>query len=218
MKNSERAVYFYDVEIASKADGIDLPDMPALIDAILHVFQNDNNPINVGNGKAKLKVRDYRINKSANFITFLVALSDTTAPNAVYSDLVHNTYDELEKTPGQGNEFGAHVSLSLTPNKSTGLYLTLLEGMSGLSHTIIRRAFNTYLNRYCKLDGYGFSSPLLSGARKRDGSRKTKNFIPRLDFHGHISDQFVYQVEMVLCRIYLYFDHQKNLILVEEHF
>lgn len=196
LKRHERAAFFYDLEVTSRAEGVKLPSIEELINAAKAVADGDGLVIPVGGGKASLKIRQIAIDSSSQTATLLVVISDKTAPDAVYSDLQADQYQVHKKSRSQGNEFGAHIIISLKPvTPGSSLYMTLVEGVPGLSHSIIRRAINSYIKRYHFDNEKYFKSPLQSGAKDKHGNPLKKAFVPRLDFHGHVSQDFVYQIE-----------------------
>lgn len=153
-------------------------------------------PIN--KGTAYLEIGEIRIVDEQNYAIALLRISDTTAPDAYYSNPNTGASRVVRKRKGEGRGFGAHLLISLVeedgrPNN----YLALLEKNQGLHRSHALRLFQAVLRgQYKESEGEeAFECADPSGARDREGRVKMIKFRPMLTFSGHPSEDLLRELE-----------------------
>jgi len=194
--STERAFYFFDCEIVSGKSGAAIPSMRSLVDIWQAAHTANKGKIAVRNETASLLLGDIERNDHENYFTALVRLSDTLSPNSVYSDVDANSFTEHVKTGRQGNDVAAHILVSLAPERNIpNTYFAIVEAVPGLSYSEIRRLLNRLLRMEYHATPGSFVYPDPHGKLKRDGTPLVHRHLPRLDFGGRASANFVRDIE-----------------------
>lgn len=189
MHSSKRLIYFYDIEVGVNKEGAQPPPMRDVIEALAARLAAKKAVHAINRETAYLEIGEIQISDKHDYALLLVKISDTTAPNAYYSDPAKGTSRIVKKRDGEGRGFAAHVIISLEevagrPNT----YLTLLEKNQGLHRSHVIRLLQAVLRGQYKEDDNPFQCPDVSGARGKDGQPKMIKFRPMLEFTGHPSE------------------------------
>ncbi|WP_412558024.1 hypothetical protein [Thalassospira sp. MIT1370] len=194
MKNNERLFYIFECEVASKSSGAVLPTITDLAQIWKKHFEDDVASVPIRKASAHLLVGDIDADhgKNKDTISVLIRLSDTEAPNVVYSDIPNKKYIEHQKSGTEGYEVGAHFIISTLPEKGKpNTYLAILESVPGLNYREVRRALNKILHNQYDRDPTPFEYVDPFGRRTKDGAPKLIKHLPRLDFRGLPSENLI---------------------------
>jgi hypothetical protein len=119
-------------------------------------------------------------------------MSDTTAPNSVYSDPAAGHFTEHTKTGNVGSDFGCHVLLSTEPEQGLpNIYTCAIERIPGLPFDLTRRLISKFLNYEFHNDPTAFSYPHPAGGLNRHGQPRVERCCPHVELRGRPSDSFI---------------------------
>jgi hypothetical protein len=195
MKNDQRDVCFYDLEIYPSSGHALAPP----ISDVLAVLQGKVRAWDayhwINSRKEVLTLRDIIIDSAAGVAIFLVTHADPAAPNAVYADMMKGTSAVIKKGPNEANEYGAHIVVSLIEeHHRPNTYLALIEKVPTLGRANIHRLLNAIINQVYKAKKDTFRCEDQTGQRLR-GAPKMVSYRPLLKFSGHPSDDFIRDLE-----------------------
>lgn len=192
LKSSERSFFFFEVEVVSGKAGAPIPSMNALVEIWKRYFDAGRARQAIRRSAAHLILGDMSQDTANGTTTILVRLSDSQAPNAVYSNVVTDTFTEHVKGAADGNDMGAHVLLSTKQEiGKPNVYFAMVENVPGLAYGEVRRLLNRVLRYQYHDDISAFTYPDPHGKKKRDGTDLTHDHLPRLEFRGRPSSTFI---------------------------
>ena len=135
---------------------------------------------------------DYQLDLKNKKLLLLVNKSDTTEPDATISNPEIKDRRVLEKPEGYGNDYSAHVLISLTPLAiDENVYPMVYESMRGASiYGTHIRVFMNMLLRVCREQNETvYYVPHPAGVQK-DGRPVLVNALHTCELSGQISDDF----------------------------
>lgn len=201
MRNDERKIYFYDIEVGTNKKAA---SPPPLITEIAEVLvkrceesiesQTPKALHSINNDTAFLEIRDARVDYEKGFATLLLRNSDQTAPDAFFSNPLKGTSRPARKRKGEGRDYAAHLLIRLEPS-SPNNYLALLERNTGLHASHVKRLLQAVLKQQYQEDPATFQCHDDSGAKDKHGNPKIVSFRPMLELRGHPSDSFISDLE-----------------------
>lgn len=121
----------------------------------------------------------------------LIGFTDPGAADPTLNDRPARKRRVVEKEGDEGIEHSAHVIWyykDKTNNQPCAFYL---EGAFGLSSTAIVRFLNRILRGYVALKKDEFTVPDPEGALDKNGNYKRIPTRPRIELHGHPSNEFI---------------------------
>lgn len=196
LKNSERSFFFFEIEVVSGKPGAPLPTMTTLVDLWRRYHGAGSARQAIRRGAAHLILGDIVEDVNERMATMLVRLSDSQAPNAVYSNVQTNAFTEHLKGAQDGNDMGAHVMISTAPElNKPNVYFAAVEGVPGVSYAEVRRLLNRLIRYQHRDDISLFTYPDPMGKKRRDGSDLTHDHLPRTEFRGRPSATFVADIQ-----------------------
>lgn len=196
MKNSERIFYFFDCEVASSTSGVLLPTMDELVTVWKRYVDAGQAKVSIRKKTAHLMIGGIDFDAANGAVTMLVRMSDSQAPNAVYSNVQNGTYIEHEKGEEEGNDVGAHIVIStLQESTKPNTYCAIIEAIRGLNYRDVRRILNRVLHRQYDDDPTVFMVDDPRGRRTRTGELKRVSHLPRLELTGHPSESLVTDID-----------------------
>lgn len=196
LKSTERSFYFFECEIVSGRVDATIPAMETLLDVWMEHEAAGTAKLSIRRNTANLLIGDIEDNEDDRYFTALIRMSDSMAPNAVYSDVVAGTFTEHRKVGKQGNDLAAHVMISTDPERGKpNVYFAIVEQVPGLSFAEIRRLLNRILRYQYHSNPEPFEYEDPHGKAHRDGSKKVYIHLPRLEFRGVPSENFAKDIE-----------------------
>lgn len=196
LKNSERSFFFFEIEVVSGKPGAPLPTMTTLVNVWQRYHAAGRARQAIRNGEAHLILGDIAIDVNERVATMLVRLSDSQAPNAVYSNVQTNAFTEHLKGAADGNDMGAHVIISTAPElNNPNVYFAAVEGVPGVPYHEVRRLLNRLIRYQYHDDISVFTYPDPMGKKKRDGTDLTHDHLPRTEFRGRPSATFIADIQ-----------------------
>lgn len=196
MRNDLRDIYFYDLNVRSSTKYAHPCPLEDAITTLEAISKTDSRIYPIANGTESLELREVSIDTTNNIATLLIARTDPSSPNAVYSNPAGGSTRIIEKAEGEAGEYGAHVLLSLDPlpNKPNQ-YLAVIERVTGVGRVYIQRLLNALLQGQYKTDPTTFQSEDLAGRKVRSGAPKMVSFRPLFELVGHPSDEFINDID-----------------------
>lgn len=191
MQNDRRQFFIYDLEIAARKEGATIPQM----DDIVPIFQRMKDtariyPVRADSGS--MLIGDIHVDVAQQIVTFLIRLSDKTAPNAVYSDPVAGQFDVLIKQGNQGSDFGCHVIVSTAQEQGLpNIYTCAIERIPGLPSGLVQRLLSKLLHYEFKEDDSSFSYLHPAGGLTRQGLPRMDRCCPHIEIRGRPSDTLI---------------------------
>lgn len=214
-KSKERTVSFYDLVLSAHTYGkkLDLPALP-LINFLkrIEAWHTAGKCPQWGRKSAEtVYLADIKINSSNTRVDFLVNRSDRDASNTVYSNPVGNTpLRVIPKAIGEGNDFSAHVVMSLVPQDNS--YKMVLELAPGLPSGKIEHFLNYLIGLCIRENKTAHHVPHPSGALSPTGVPLTVLAYHKAELRGHPSPDFLNSINGgVLESIELVDKRKKNL-------
>jgi len=192
VKNNERQFFIYDVEAYSGKSGAQVPSMQTLAQVWSRhaVAGTAQHPIR--NNSATLLIGDVVVDAANRIVTILVRISDTASPNSVYSDPSTALFQEHPKTGRTGGDVGAHVLVSLAPERGRpNIYTCAVERVPGLGSELVQRILNRVLRNQFSSDPTLFSYPHPLGAVDANQRPLRETSLPLLEFRGRPAQDFI---------------------------
>jgi hypothetical protein len=191
LRSTERSFFFFECEIVSAKVGASIPTMATLLGIWKAHKAAGTAKLAIRNSSANLLIGDISEDAADKYFTALVRLSDSLAPDVVYSDIVADTFIEHRKAGKQGNDLAAHVMISIAPERGKpNVYFAMVEQVPGLSFAEIRRLLNRILRYQLHQDATPFKYSDPHGKTHKDGSPVVHQHLPRLEFRGIPSANF----------------------------
>lgn len=191
MRNDQRQFFIYDLEIAAQNEDASLPTMVDVL-PIWDAMARADRHLPVRARTATLLLGEVAIDAAQEFATLLVRLSDTLAPNSVYSDPASRDFQEHVKTGRQGADVGCHVLISMRPEQGIpNTYTCAIEKMPGLSAELVRRLLSKLLNYKYHDDPSFYTYPDPAGGLKRDGTPRIRRCCPYIALRARPSSTFI---------------------------
>lgn len=137
----------------------------------------------------KYYLSDMRIEDDGSKATLLINKSDPTEPDQTISNPLEGDRQELEKPDGYGNDYSAHVCISLVPI-APDTYSMVYESPRGGIPGAQVHAFLNFLLRECrKANEEVYKTPHPAGVMV-NGAPLMVNALHTVDMNGRISDDF----------------------------
>ena len=194
MRNDYRQFFIYDLQISAAKQSAQVPDMTTVVNVWQKMFVAKRT-LAVRAGTATLLLGGVSIDLAKGYATLLVRLSDTKAPNSVYSNPPAGGFTEHHKAPSEGADLGCHIMVSLDPEKGfPDLYTCAIEKVTGLSADLVQRLLSKLLNYEWQATDF-FTYPHPAGGKKADGSPKTEKCCPHVVLRGRASDKLANDLE-----------------------
>lgn len=195
MKHDERVVYFYDLQVVSRAQHARMPPARELLQ-VLADERTAGRYRTAGDRAGNLWhfLGPIEFDDANEVATLLIRASDKRSPEYGYSNVNDGSLRVLEKDAQEGGDAAAHLVLSLRPSEPD-TYIAILEGVSGVTHRNVISLLNNLLTGFYQRNPARFTYLDPAGAKTRDGQPKHHEFKPRFRLVGHISDQLHQDLE-----------------------
>ncbi len=196
MRNDLRDIYFYDLNVRSSSQYARPCPLEEAVTALEAISRTEKRIHPIAKGAEFLELREVSVDQTNRIATLLVARTDPSSPNAVYSNPAAGTTRIIEKANGESGEYGAHVLLSLDPLPSKpDQYLAVIERVTGVGRVYIQRLLNALIQGQYKADPSTFQCEDLAGRKTRNGAPKMIAFRPLFELVGHPSDEFINDID-----------------------
>ncbi|WP_148266087.1 hypothetical protein [Pseudovibrio sp. FO-BEG1] len=191
MRRDYREFYLYDLHVSTTKRNAQLPNMMQIA-SVFQELKDAGWSMDAQNGDKSLLIGDVSVDADRSILTLLVRVSDKTAPDSVYSNHAEQDFTLLEKNEGQGNDYGAHVLISLEPNADvSNVYLSAIEKVIGVPATYVQRLLSKALHhQYSDQSKQFFAYENQLGQRDQQGELKIEKCCPRIELRGCPSDTF----------------------------
>lgn len=191
MQNNRRQFHIFDLEIAARKAGATVPTMNNII-PILQRMKDNAKIYSIRANTGTMLIGDMMTGTTQKFVTLLIRLSDKTTPNSVYSDPAAGQYDEHIKSGNTGSDFGCHVLISITPEKTQpNIYTCAIERIPGLPFELVRRLLSKLLHYEFKDDPTSFSYRHPAGGLDGNMQPRMDRCCPHIELRGRPSDTLV---------------------------
>lgn len=213
MYKDERDIYYYDAVsyVWNRTyKGLDPFPHYELAKVIKKTFDNGNAEHIRKGTKQSTYITAMRVYK--NCCEILIGFADTIAADPTLNDRPAKKRRVIQKVGNEGLEHSAHIIWHYETKNNNGRCSFYLEGAIGLSSIAITRFFNRLLRLYAKDNKDYFSAPDPEGAMAANGKYKRILLRPRIELHGHPSQEFIRDLKQgALREIELYTEaEQKN--------
>lgn len=191
MKNDRRAFYIYDLELAARKDGAKVLSFDEAY-AVWHKMWKNGRVYPLNNDKATLLIGDIVRDDQENCITMLLRISDTAAPNSVYSDPSNGDYVEHVKEGKIGADFACHVIISTVMEKAQpNVYTCAIERVPGISAGLVQRILSKMLNYEYNENAEFYKYPHPGGGLNRDNQPRMERCCPHTELRGRPSASMI---------------------------
>ena len=191
MQNNRRQFYIFDLELAARKAGASVPTMNEIV-PILQRMHAAARTYKIRSQTATMLIGDIDVNSAQQFVTLLIRMSDTTAPNSVYSDPVAGQFTEHQKTGSMGSDFGCHVLISTEPEQGyPNTYTCAIERIPGLPFDLTRRLLSKLLNYEFHENSASFTYTHPAGGLTQQGEPRTDRCCPHVELRGRPSDNLI---------------------------
>lgn len=192
-KSKERVISFFDAVLSAHTfrDKLDLAPLPLMnfMQQIAAWHQAGSCPQMGRNAAETVYLADIEVSPTLMRADLLINRSDRDASNAVYSNPHTNLVRNLPKNAGEGNDFSAHVVISLAPRGAS--YDVALEMSPGLASGKVARFLN-YLIRHCiRANPAAYKLPHPSNSTNAAGVVTKVVAYHKLELTGHPSDELI---------------------------
>lgn len=195
MKNDRRSFYIYDLELAAKKDGAKILSFDEAL-AVWEKMWKAGRTYPLNSSKATLLIGDIVKNEQENYVTFLLRLSDTAAPNSVYSDPVNGDYIEHEKNGTVGADFACHVLISSAQEVAQpNVYTCAVERVPGISASLVQRILSKFLNYEYSDNKEFYSYPSPGGGVGKDNKPRMDRCCPHVELRGRPSASMISDID-----------------------
>lgn len=189
MRSDQRQFFIFDLEIDVRKGG----GIPPSMNVAVNVWQKmkiRKERYEINNASAAMIIGD--IEHAADYVVMLVRLSDTKAPNSVYSDLTNDEFTEHEKAETTGSDVGCHVIISkIQERNQPNVYTCAIERIPGLPSALVKRLLSKFLHTEFTENAESFSYPSPAGGFDREGNPRIERCCPHIEIRGRPSDQFI---------------------------
>ncbi|MBW9059176.1 hypothetical protein [Agrobacterium pusense] len=191
MKNDRRAFYIYDLELAARKDGAKVLAFDEAF-AVWEKMWRAGRTYGLNKGTATLLIGDIVRNDAEQYAVFLLRLSDTSAPNSVYSDPANGGYVEHEKEGTIGADFACHVLISTEMEKAQpNVYTCAIERVPGISAGLVQRTLSKFLNFEYNENAAFYVYPSPGGGLTKDNQPRTERCCPHVELRGRPSASMI---------------------------
>lgn len=191
MKNDRRVFYIYDLELAARKDGAKILSFDEAF-AVWDKMWKGGRTYPLNNDKATLLIGDIVRNDADKYVVFLLRLSDTSAPNSVYSDPANGGYIEHEKEGTIGADFACHVMISTAMEKAQpNVYTCAIERIPGISAGLVQRILSKFLNYEYSENAAFYAYPAPGGGFTKDNQPRMERCCPHIELRGRPSASMV---------------------------
>jgi len=196
MKANFRQVYVFNLDVTAQRRDAVIPTLETLIAVLERRRAAGQATLAIDNGDVHLTLAPIFLDQARQFASLLIRHSDRYAADAVYSDIVGDTFTSHPKGAREGGETGIHVFLSTAPEQGfPGRYTCIIEKVPGLTVALVRRFLNRVIHDEYSADPDAFSYPHPGGQRTRAGAPAMVQCLPRCDFEGRPSEQLARDVQ-----------------------
>lgn len=191
MQNNRRQFYIFDLELAARKAGAMVPTMIDVV-PVLQRMHATARTYQIRKKTATMLIGDIDVDAAQQFVTLLVRMSDTSAPNSVYSDPTAGQFTEHVKTGNIGSDYGCHVLISTAPEKGMpNIYTCAIERIPGLPFNLTQRLLSKLLNYEFHDDALSFTYPHPAGGKDKHGQPRTERCCPHVELRVRPSDSFI---------------------------
>lgn len=191
MQNDRRQFYIFDLEVGAKKAGAVIPTMDDLL-PIYQAMHTAKRTYAIRRGTGTMLIGDIVVDAPRRFATFLIRLSDKSAPNSVYSDPAANAFNEHVKVGNVGSDFGCHVIISTAPERGQpNVYTCAIERISGLPFALVQRLLSKFLNFQFNEVAASFSYPHPAGGVDAQNNTRMERCCPHIELRGRPSDTLI---------------------------
>jgi hypothetical protein len=161
----------------------------------------------------KTYIRDFEIDDDTGMIWLLLCATDAHAPGASFADLDTDEQRDEEKKEGEGRPETAHLMILQAETKDgSGEYLALLEECPSFPRAKVEKYLNFLLRTAYKEHKDDFLYPSPTGEMKRDGTPKMIQYRNSATIGGHMSTDFLADIEAGTIRgMWLETDHKASI-------
>ncbi|MCJ8149093.1 hypothetical protein [Shinella sedimenti] len=191
MKNDRRSFYIYDLELAARKDGAKVLAFDEAL-AVWEKMWKAGRTYPLNNDKATLLIGDVVKDEQEGHVAILLRLSDTAAPNSVYSDPANGGYVEHEKNGTVGADFACHVLISIAAEKAQpNVYTCAIERVPGITAGLIQRILSKFLNYEYNENKEFYSYPAPGGGLNKDNKPRMDRCCPHVELRGRPSASMI---------------------------
>jgi hypothetical protein len=196
MKNAERTIYVYDIKVDKRAVHALPPALVEMANVWQAAFTAGTAIHKREKGSVVYRIGGMVVDDTAGTMSLLIRRADIAAPDAAYSNMDNGDLRIAKKTPVEGGDTAAHLTVSLRPERRDAhSYLAFLEGVPRIGHHYVQALLNGIIRASCSDDRQTFHYPHPSGAKHRDGSAQLKPFVPTIELRAHLADDFISDLE-----------------------
>ncbi|ESY62935.1 MULTISPECIES: hypothetical protein [Mesorhizobium] len=191
MQNNRRQFYIFDLELAARKAGATVPTMNDIV-PVLQQMHTTARIYSIRSQTATMLIGDIDVDAAQQFVTLLIRLSDTSAPNSVYSDPASGHFTEHVKTGSVGSDYGCHVLISTAPEQGLpNIYTCAIERIPGLPFDLTQRLLSKLLNYEFHDNPLSFSYPHPAGGLNQQGQPRTDRCCPHVELRGRPSNSLI---------------------------
>lgn len=199
MKEDERRIYFFDLEVATNKKSTVPPKMGRILEALIERYHQQKTLYTLRENTLFIDIKNIW-HSSTHFILYLVA-SDRSAPNAAFSNPEKQTSRFFRKRSGEGRSFGGHVFISKDEiDGKPDTYLCVIEKNTNIHRTHVQAFLLSVFRSLYKEESRYFECDHTGGQRTRGGEPKQVNFRPMFQLGGHPSEDFITQLNDVILK------------------
>lgn len=190
LKAHEREVMYADIIVRRRAEQAPFPPLSALVPLWERAKKDKWSPKKFEKGKVTAIIADFDQDYLEDTVTLLISIADPNASDSTYADHASRSSRTIEKTSTEGNEYSAHVVISLVERAGyPQTYSCLIERVPTLTIGRLQSILNDIIARSCKADGSLFT---YKGA---GGQKKAKPYQPNVLVSLVASEDFARDIE-----------------------
>ena len=191
LSRHSRNILFFDLMVDRKAKHAPYPALSKVADFWVDAAANDQFPVKAfEKGTVTYLIKDASLDQKKEILTLLIEASNKNAPDASYLNHKQRTKRDFVKAEPEGSGHCAHIVISLKPEGGHNhTYLALLEDVPMMPIHRVKSVLNFAISQGCKADPskFEYTAP--------NGGKTPKPYVPRVEFGGHVSDQFFTDIE-----------------------
>lgn len=196
MKSNFRQVFVYNLDIQTQMKPMVLPSMREILEALERQRVAGRGSISLQGGDAHIMLAPIIFDNTTDSAALLFRHSDRFSADSVYSNIAGNTFRSHSKILGEGGEFGAHLVVSLKPEKGVpGRYTALLEKAPSVPPGLIKRLINRVLREEYSHNVNFFSYPSPVGQRDQQGNVVNVRALPEIELDGQPSATLAHDLQ-----------------------